>query len=1048
MNKRKSKLILCLLLSFMMIFSNITVSAEVNQNQDANIVNFSVLDTLDFSPKDTVMDESQPVLYMTDYGRRQVVSYNLETKSKKVVQFQLQPENLCLAGGKLYVALLKGPHNSQNFGEQTGAIGVIDVQSFNTDTPKAEEIFDIDLDPYGVAVDKYGYIYVSSGSGQHTNMNSYNLKTKQKVSSAYISQLTRIYMNPKFNKIYAGYDILSSYTFSNGVLERHEYEDIDYRVREDFAISPDGKYIFVQDGGVFTCYPETAGDMVHIKQLYPYYSSAKGIAFDMDNRVVYEALNNEIETYDYDNLKDVSNIYSGETSDINVSYIPKHQIEKIFYKPGEIITLTKDDKGIAYLEKVKTKPILKPPGIVNASFSDKAMNLPLINEYTVTFNQNITLNNKSQINFYGWFHEIPITTDVSGNKLIIHFGEPLDNVTGYSLAVRPGAVKNESGISNSSSTFIDFTTGSSSSLDEGPKQFVLDREKLTSDKVIEGDLIINSKAALIVENNTSLTVKGNLITYGSVINYGNIKIQGNLYTKYTKDNPSPSKYDETCRFVNMNVAEVEGTTSSDYPPPLLLTNPERDMDIEKGYMDITISTYPGLKVTVNGEEQQNDTISHKSVILKPGANNFDIKLIEQFYKVVNDKTLVLTNVLPPVHINAVYPSDLQMELMPVNIAPELYIDTPKIERYNIDQGISLKEDSTGKSYGLNFEVTNGDDTNPSGLSIIPQEDLNYDDSYTLTIKADSIFGLDGAILDKDYVIKFKTDKEYKRLGGTSRFDTSIKVSEEGWKHSDSVILATGNDFPDALSAAPLARKLLAPILLTNSSSLSPGILDEIDRLGAKKVYVIGGLGAISKNIENELSSHGINCERINGNDRYETAVAIANKIGDSENIVIATGMDFPDALSIAPFAAADKTPILLTPSGKLPQSVKEYIEKHGVKHSTIVGGTGVVSKAVEAELPDVTRLSGKNRYETNFEIVSSKGADATYTFFATGENFPDALAGAAFACYFNSPIVLVGSHMDSEILDTWRYNKDLMKMKYILGGTGALPGEAVYQIFN
>lgn len=76
------------------------------------------------------------------------------------------------------------------------------------------------------------------------------------------------------------------------------------------------------------------------------------------------------------------------------------------------------------------------------------------------------------------------------------------------------------------------------------------------------------------------------------------------------------------------------------------------------------------------------------------------------------------------------------------------------------------------------------------------------------------------------------------------------------------------------------------------------------------------------------------------------------------------------------------------------------------------------------------------------------GADATYTYFATGENFPDALAGSTMASYYYSPIILIDKDMNQDTLQTWKYNKNIMKMKYILGGTGAVPEDLINQIFH
>ena len=87
-----------------------------------------------------------------------------------------------------------------------------------------------------------------------------------------------------------------------------------------------------------------------------------------------------------------------------------------------------------------------------------------------------------------------------------------------------------------------------------------------------------------------------------------------------------------------------------------------------------------------------------------------------------------------------------------------------------------------------------------------------------------------------------------RLQGLDRYETSISISKSGWKTSDNVVLASGLDFPDALSAAPLAKQLNAPILLIGTT-LDTAINNELNRLQVKNVFVVGGEGVVSKSIK-------------------------------------------------------------------------------------------------------------------------------------------------------------------------------------------------------
>ncbi|MGK0469210.1 MAG: putative cell wall-binding protein, partial [Clostridium sp.] len=242
------------------------------------------------------------------------------------------------------------------------------------------------------------------------------------------------------------------------------------------------------------------------------------------------------------------------------------------------------------------------------------------------------------------------------------------------------------------------------------------------------------------------------------------------------------------------------------------------------------------------------------------------------------------------------------------------------------------------------------------------------------------------------------------LGGDDRYGTALKIVQKGWTTSDNVIIARGDDLADALVAAPLAyAKDKAPILLTNSKNLSPGVLKELIRLDVKNVYIIGGTGAISTDVQNELKDY--NVKRISGKNRVETSYEIAIEAFDTipSEVVIANGLAYADALSISSIAAVNKMPILLVLGNKLSPKVATYTSG---KTIYAVGGPGVLSNDVVA---DATRLAGNNRYETNAEILDFFTQDYSKVYIAKGtnKNLVDALAGSALAALGNNPIVLV-----------------------------------------
>jgi len=304
------------------------------------------------------------------------------------------------------------------------------------------------------------------------------------------------------------------------------------------------------------------------------------------------------------------------------------------------------------------------------------------------------------------------------------------------------------------------------------------------------------------------------------------------------------------------------------------------------------------------------------------------------------------------------------------------------------------------------------------------------------------------------VCGFATSKAYAvenkvRLSGIDRYQTAIAVSQDGFKSSDTVILAYGEDFPDALCASPLARKNKAPILLTPSASLDPRVENEIQRLGAKKIIIVGGAGVVSQAIENKLKGKGIEVSRFAGKDRFETSLAIAKEVkGIGNEIAVVTSDGFADALSVAPIAANKQMPIILLPKNNIPTNISQYIKDNNITKTYVIGGKGVLPDSLVSGLPGFERVSGLDRYATNTAVLERFAADINFetTYVAYGENFPDALACSALAPVTSSPIILVSYYVPNSTMN-------LVKAKYnniynfkVVGGTGVLPDTVVRQV--
>lgn len=267
-----------------------------------------------------------------------------------------------------------------------------------------------------------------------------------------------------------------------------------------------------------------------------------------------------------------------------------------------------------------------------------------------------------------------------------------------------------------------------------------------------------------------------------------------------------------------------------------------------------------------------------------------------------------------------------------------------------------------------------------------------------------------------------------RISGKDRYQTAIKVSQKGWPSSNSVILATGEDFPDALAVSPLAYELDAPILLTNSTSLTSVTETEIKRLKATNIIILGGEKAVSKKVEDRLKEIGIKTiKRFGGKDRYETSVLIAkeylNKTTNSHAYfpyVIASGQNFADALSATGLATRFGAPILLSEKNKLPASISAFLNSSRDGKGFVAGGTAAIANSTFEtinKLGNAYRLVGEDRYDTAYRINQYMYEEDFYTdgnpspknlaVVVRGDAWPDALTSSVLAAKQNAWLLTV-----------------------------------------
>lgn len=288
-----------------------------------------------------------------------------------------------------------------------------------------------------------------------------------------------------------------------------------------------------------------------------------------------------------------------------------------------------------------------------------------------------------------------------------------------------------------------------------------------------------------------------------------------------------------------------------------------------------------------------------------------------------------------------------------------------------------------------------------------------------------------------------------RVDGSDVYKMAINIAKMGWKTSDTAIVTRGDEIADALAATPLAyAKGKAPILFTKTNQLPSEVLDELIELNVKTVYIIGGEGAVSDNVEKILAKQfgAGNVIRLGGSDRIETAMDVAKAAfpDGTKEAVISGAYTNADALSVSSIAAVRGMPILLV-DNRMTDEVAEY-----VKGKTVyaVGGPGVLSNSA-VSAAKAQRLAGDDRYETNAEILKKFDADYSKVFLSKGDDAHGAqtLAGSALAALSNSPMVLVDeansvSAVKKVIQDKIKDETEIVA----IGGTSVIPEETVSSI--
>lgn len=573
----------------------------------------------------------------------------------------------------------------------------------------------------------------------------------------------------------------------------------------------------------------------------------------------------------------------------------------------------------------------------------------------------------------------------------------------------------------------------------------------------------NSKITLedcnVINNIASNLGAGIFINRGSVEITGKSRIEGNIFKSSDNSQPGFSKgilitedgtanltigdkvyfdrKDDIClgtgKFINVK-SKLENVNTEN---PISITSVDEDIEDEKT---------EGTKLVEYSEAAGGEAEALKATLgryfIPSKYMNPDLK-IGQSQKTKNVLTYVKelpTNNLPVINASdkEIYVGDNFDPLKDVT-ATDAEDGTITLTQNNI------KENTVDISKPGEYKVT---------YSVTDSVGATTEKTIKVTVKAKSTGGGGGGT-----IVTPPTDPD--RIEGNDRIETSVETSEDLYPNgTNAVVLANAERYTDVLTADPFAIQEKASALLTYKYELPEKTLKEIERLGAKKIYISGGYDAVSKKVVDELANRGYEIFRFDGVDRYDTARKIAIKIrekGNTNAAELASGEDFPDALCMTPLAVKDHAPILLTKKDSVPKYTKQALAEWDIENIKIGGLDEAVSKEVEKQLKSgfeieknnkkdsnvydgakaVKRIGGEDRYETSAKLAKESYPESKLGVYATGEDFPDALIAGNYAGTKEAPVLLVKGDSLPEPIE--KYTKESkIKKATIIGGVNAV----------
>lgn len=573
----------------------------------------------------------------------------------------------------------------------------------------------------------------------------------------------------------------------------------------------------------------------------------------------------------------------------------------------------------------------------------------------------------------------------------------------------------------------------------------------------------NSKITLedcnVINNIASNLGAGIFINRGSVEITGKSRIEGNIFKSSDNSQPGFSKgilitedgtanltigdkvyfdrKDDIClgtgKFINVK-SKLENVNTEN---PISITSVDEDIEDENK---------EGTKLVEYSEAAGGEAEALKATLgryfIPSKYMNQDLK-IGQSQKTKNVLTYVKE--LPTNNLPVINASDKEIYVGD-NFDPLKDVTATDAEdgKITLTQN-NIKENTVDISKPGEYKVT---------YSVTDSVGATTEKTIKVTVKTKSTGGGGGGT-----IVTPPTDPD--RIEGNDRIETSVETSKDLYPNgTNAVVLANAERYTDVLTADPFAIQEKASALLTYQYEIPEKTLKEIERLGAKKIYISGGYDAVSKKVVDELAAKGYEIFRFDGVDRYDTARKIAIKIrekGNTNAAELASGEDFPDALCMTPLAVKDHAPILLTKKDSIPKYTKQALAEWDIENIKIGGLDEAVSKEVEKQIDkgfsidknkkddsnvydgakSINRFGGKDRYETSTIIAVNSCPMSRLGVYATGENFPDALIAGNYAGRKNAPVLLVKRDTLPKVVRDYTAKSEIRKVT-VIGGVNAV----------